>query len=87
MSGCLKVSKDSKGESRSEAINRQTDGHLKAELSSQRELVSRLHAELATGKDSIVKAQILFESCFTSNRRDQYGSCMIQEGLCGGFLC
>ena len=48
-SPCLQVSKDPRADARSEATSRQTDGHLKAELSSQRELVSRLHAEVATG--------------------------------------
>lgn len=43
------VGKHTKGDARAEAITRHNDSHLKAELSSQRELVSRLHAELATG--------------------------------------
>ena len=49
----MQVSKDLDRDNAPETHTKQNDSNLKAELSAQRELVSRLHSELAAGKSSL----------------------------------
>ena len=54
----LQVNREANHSVASEASSRQNDAQLKAELSTQRDLVSRLHAELGTGEVDLAELRI-----------------------------